>query len=1007
MQYNPEEFQELLNIFKAESEEIIQSLNDGFLELEKNPEDKTVIKKLLQNAHSIKGASRMLGFNAIQDISHKLEDMLTFWKEEDVVIDADSFATMYEICDFLYDIVANSVDKQSDYFDIRVVQFLNRLDGFMNNKNIKAFTTNEEYSQHAISSQNTDINAIILELLFVLERDGETDNLEENLMIISDNLNSLFEIFKKTDFDDIKDRIYAIQNKLTSTEDIRALLNNLKEDISELKNEIYKELNVSLSAVKNNENDVIELNSDEPCKEASEDIFDYLLKNMAKIKQDKNFVDEIKPHIQILEQNTWNENAKQIVSKIINILELLKQGHNSIDNDCYMTILQGVYLVKKISHDAKEANSPNINSFLRRLNVINDMLSPNNLKNPDAENYVSKEEAALPNLNSDINKIRKNFNSIEINEIRTLRVDTAKIDNLISQTGELLINGIKTKEHRDDLSEINIKLSQWHSSCKKIMNYIKYLEKRGFFSPENDDSVSLFYKKIHGFLLNNADMITQIRNDFDKLYSNILENDNKLHQSAWEIKSIAKGIRILPLATIFHSFPRMIRDIANENNKKIDFIVTGSDTTVDKKLIEEIKMPLVHILRNAVSHGIEEPEERINNGKPETGTIKLTAKHEDKNILIIIEDDGYGINLEKVKKQAIKNGILLPEEVDNMSNEQLMKLLFLPGFSTRDSINEISGRGIGLDIVKTKINNLNGDIQIDSVLNKGCRVTIKLPLVMSTLKAFIMNVNEQKYAIPINSVKFVKKINKNDIFQRGGQNFIIYNEHSIPIYLLSEILDEKSASVKNEELTVIIIENQNQKAAFIIDSLIGSQDILHKKLVAPIIKIKNISGFTKLSTGEICLIINHYELIQNTLMSDRKYYFNPSAPISKKDDARLKQTKILVYDDGNIDYIKSDLLNEFDNVVFYASVNSLYDYVQNNEVGVFICRLSNSDKELLNFMQYIKNDEILSKIKTVIFSDLTSFDILSLLNHFRPDLYLKNTEYDKSFFIDILKQKLL
>ena len=281
-------------------------------------------------------------------------------------------------------------------------------------------------------------------------------------------------------------------------------------------------------------------------------------------------------------------------------------------------------------------------------------------------------------------------------------------------------------------------------------------------------------------------------------------------------------------------------------------------------LIEEIKMPLMHILRNSVSHGIEFPIDRIKQGKDEVGIIRLTSKQEENNVIISIEDDGYGVNFEKVKETALKKGLLTQEEISNMDSKQLLKLLFFPGFSTEEAVTEISGRGIGLDIVKNKIANLNGEIFIDSVLNKGCKVTIRLPLSMSTIKTFIILVNNQKYAIPVNTIKYVTRITKDKIQNRNGVKSIIFDNHSIPIYYLSDILEKNNNNEEENQLTVIIIENHEKQAAYIIDKLLGDQEVFQKKLMPPIIKIKNISGFTILPTGEICLIINPYELIRNT-----------------------------------------------------------------------------------------------------------------------------------------------
>ncbi|MCD7740476.1 MAG: ATP-binding protein, partial [Candidatus Gastranaerophilales bacterium] len=462
-------------------------------------------------------------------------------------------------------------------------------------------------------------------------------------------------------------------------------------------------------------------------------------------------------------------------------------------------------------------------------------------------------------------RIRDNMPQYNLEEIKTLRVEASKLDNLISQTGELLIRGIKIREHIIELSKVNSKFLKLNSYSKEILNYLKYIERKGYFNAEKDDKTAVFYKRIQGYYTKNAEIINEISSDYENIYNIIQEDDNQLNQTTAEIEKIAKNIRVLPLATLFHSFPRMIRDIAKENNKKINFIVTGSDTTVDKKIIEEIKMPLIHILRNSISHGIETPENRLKNNKPETGVIKLEAKQIENYIVITIEDDGYGIDIEKIKQIALNKNLLLSDEIESMNNEQIMKLVFLPGFSTEESVTEISGRGVGLDIVKTKITNLNGDIFIDSVLNKGCKIGIRLPISMSAIKVFILVINNQKYALPISFVRLVKQIKKEEIYKRNGINYIIYDGHSIPVYRLSEVFCESCNNTVQTSYTAIIIENQEYQAAYITDKLLGDMEVFQKKFVPPIIKIKNISGFTTLSTGEVCLIINPYELIRNTI----------------------------------------------------------------------------------------------------------------------------------------------
>ena len=695
---------------------------------------------------------------------------------------------------------------------------------------------------------------------------------------------------------------------------------------------------------------------------------------------------------------------EQILNKISSILNSFETKNVLIDNECYIVILQCTYLAKRLALKEKEENLYNLNFLLQRLDVVEDMFEVRVEKKDIIPNREEKvENTTLPFQISDL---KKNLHAIDMQEIKTLRVDTVKLDNLIAQTGELLINGIKTREHLNKLSQINSKVNQWNSVSKKIINYLKYLEKKGFFNSEYDDGTNLFYKKAQAFFINNAETINEIQNDFGNLYKIMSEDDNKLHQTVMEIETIAKGIRVLPLATIFHSFPRMMRDIAKEKGKKIDFIVTGSDTTVDKKLIEEIKMPLIHILRNAVSHGIEIPEERINANKPETGLVRLSARHIENNVIITIEDDGYGINVEKVKQTALYKGLFTEEEINNLDNEQLMKLLFLPGFSTEDSVTEISGRGIGLDIVKTKINNLNGDIFIDSVINKGCKVSIKLPVSMSTIKTFVVMVNEQKYAVPINSIKFVKQINVEEIFKRNGQNYIIFDEHSVPVYSLSEVLGENyEFSETNKQLTVMIIENQERQAAFITDKLLGAQEVFHKKLVPPIIRVKNISGFTTLSTGEICLIINPYELIRNTVMSNYISVQNFKSIELLVDNYYGKDKRIVVLENekDSLFHIEQELQNSFSKIEILNNINAVYEYFDKNTVDVLVVRIESEEDSSLNLVKYVKSDENLYKMFVIVVSTLDKTVLSTLLRGYFVDEIINPTTYDSDKLIKQIK----
>ena len=998
MQYNPEELDEILTIFKSESEEIIQSLNDGFLLLEKNPEDKAPLKKLFQLSHSLKGAARMLGFNSIQDIAHKLEDILSFWKKDDVVINVDVFQEIYEVCDLLLLLVSRCVEQKSNYSDAQVMSFIDKLENFITFNHMIPVSKHIPEANSYIATKSVDINALLLELMFVLEKE---DSDEEIISIVKDNLSQIDEIFNITAFDDIKFKINEITDSANNNFDVVAL----KTKILELRNEIYNlykklDINTAVNTEKKKEEKKEEKKKEESVdKKSAEEKFDFILKNLQRIKFEKEAIDVVISTLEEINNILKDKKIELILSKTNNILKLFKNKNIVLDNECYMVILQCIYLAKRISLNEKEENINNLKFLLQRLSVVEDMFS---IPEKTVQNHLAPKERNAVVEQKDYDNLKKNLKSFDLDEIKVLRVDTGKIDNLIAQTGELLINGIKTREHIVELSKINSKLIHWNSVSKKIINYLKYLEKRGFFNNEQDESALAFYKKAQTFFVDNAEMINGLNNDFNALYNIISEDDNKLHQTALEIETIAKGMRVLPLATIFNSFPRMIRDIAKEKNKKIDFVVTGSDTTVDKKIIEEIKMPLIHIIRNSVSHGIEAPEVRVENGKKETGKIKLTAKQAENHVVITIEDDGYGINLEKVKETAIDKGMLTREEAETMSTDQLMRLLFIPGFSTEDSVSEISGRGIGLDVVKTKITNLNGELLIDSELNKGCKVTIKLPVSMSTIKTFILVVNDQKYAIPVNSIKYVKQIKKDEIFRKNGQDCIVFDEHSVPIFSLSGVLGESTNHLLETDVyTVIIIENADKQAAFITDKLLGDQEVFHKKLIAPVLKIKNISGFTTLSTGEICLIINPYELIRNTVYESTTHLFElKKFALSDSSFDR----KIIILDDDSefMNSLSKYISNQFKQALTFNNVNSVYDYVLKNKTDVLICKINDKDDEVIRLAKYLRTDENLSNIKLVVLSEIPEYEIIRDEKDFGYTYYQKITEYSQENFVNTI-----
>lgn len=324
-----------------------------------------------------------------------------------------------------------------------------------------------------------------------------------------------------------------------------------------------------------------------------------------------------------------------------------------------------------------------------------------------------------------------------------------------------------------------------------------------------------------------------------------------------DLQNIVLKLRMVPVDTVFNRFPRMIRDLAKSLDKKIDLVITGAETELDRTVIDEIGDPLVHLLRNSVDHGIEPAADRIAAGKPETGTVQLRAFHSGNHVFIEIEDDGRGIIRDNIVKSAIKKGVVTEEQAAAMSDEEAHQLLFAPGFSTAEKISDVSGRGVGLDVVKSKINALGGNVTIYSTPGKGTNFSVQLPLTLSIIAAMLIKMGSEKYAIPLTSIVETGVIKNTQIRSVHGNRMIPFRESHIPIISLSQVFEVPDFDdTAEEETEIVVIRKGDRIAALAIDDFIGQNEIVLKSLGNYLPAVQGVSGATILGDGQVALILD-------------------------------------------------------------------------------------------------------------------------------------------------------
>lgn len=334
------------------------------------------------------------------------------------------------------------------------------------------------------------------------------------------------------------------------------------------------------------------------------------------------------------------------------------------------------------------------------------------------------------------------------------------------------------------------------------------------------------------------------------------ETIEQIDRVSADLQSVVMKVRMVPVEQVFNRFPRMVRDLAKDLGKEVDFIMEGKETELDRTVIDEIGDPLIHLLRNALDHGLESSEERRQAGKPVRGSLILRARHEGNNVYIEVEDDGGGIDHEKVLAKAISKGLITAREGESLSKAEIVDFLFESGFSTAQNVTEVSGRGVGLDVVKSKIESLNGEILVDTRLGQGTKFRVKLPLTLAIIQALMVAVRDEEYAIPLSSVDETTIITPKEIKMIQKQEVITLRGNVLPLFRLGEIIKVPGARDEEDEMYVVIVRKSDKQIGIMVDTLIGQQEIVIKSLGKLLTGIPGLAGGIVGGDGNVRLILD-------------------------------------------------------------------------------------------------------------------------------------------------------
>ncbi|MGL5078284.1 MAG: chemotaxis protein CheA, partial [Waterburya sp.] len=368
------------------------------------------------------------------------------------------------------------------------------------------------------------------------------------------------------------------------------------------------------------------------------------------------------------------------------------------------------------------------------------------------------------------------------------------------------------------------------------------------------------------FLHHTQQCLNSLADSASDLKTRASEDITSLSIISDRLESGIQDLRQLPLSTVFNIYPRMVRDLARQLGKEINLVIEGGDTKADKRILEEIKDPLLHLIRNAIDHGIETPAERISQGKPQTATIILKGYQSGSSIGIEISDDGRGLDLESIKQTAVRRKVRTQAQLAAMSQSEIQALIFASGFSTRTEITELSGRGVGLDVVRANVERLKGSIQVASTPGNGCKFQVRLNNSLATTKVMIVELNQTVYALPLEFIQTMITLSREDIYDIEGKPTITFEEQLISVTWLAHLLQlptPENYTTGRHNLACIILQIGDERFGVLVDDLIDQQDVVIKPQSKLLKRIPNIAGATILGSGEVCMILNPPDLLHS------------------------------------------------------------------------------------------------------------------------------------------------
>jgi two-component system, chemotaxis family, sensor kinase CheA len=962
---------ELRSLYQVSGKERLQKLEAGLLYLEKHPDDEVTLTELLREVHGLKGDSRSLGVEPVELLSHQFEEILRNIQRHKAGLTVEVSNSLYQGLVAIEQLVQEAVTGEPS--GVKIEQVLNSM--------ISITQSTAAHSTPAASRNDRLQPTIEDEELQIIYRTTSSERLQKlraGLLHLQNHINdeaSLTELLREIHSLKGDSRSAEVEVVAIFAAQVEDILKHIKRREIALTPQVSDRLLQGLTTVEQLVQEAVTGESSGVDVEQSL----YALMAIASdallvqktpliatpVAEESLLEDSISEtsapetsapetsipgnnipedslaavettELQEIYQTTTAERLQKLETGLLQLekhpddeavlLELLRETHSlkgdsrSVEMDAVETLSHQIEaILAGVQRREISLTSQVSDCLYQGLDAIAQLIRPATMASPQIntaqvlDQLISVVSESASETTSDKDSpidalseiVTQDFPSLKVDDpyrIDTIRVHTRDLDALMTQTEELTVTRIQLTQAATEIEQLATLWEDWKASKNKNQ------------ALSSASDTSLYEEKLESII--------------NILRTSAQEGSAKLNLISRELGEKVRTLRLLPLSTVFQPFSRMVRDLAKQQSKAVELMIEGGETTVDKRILEEIKDALLHLIRNAVDHGIETPAEREALGKPPIATIWLRGYRTTTNVVIEVADDGRGLDIEKIKQTAIKRGLCHPEELESMSIHQLHALVLASGFSTRTFITEISGRGVGLDVVRTNVERLKGNIQIESTPGQGCTFRIRLSTSLATINVILVEVHGIVHALPLEFVQTSLLVSPNQLTRVDQRDSLIWGDLAIPVADLANLLELSNAAApvtaaeSSQALSrsCVVLKVGDEQVGFFVDRILNTQEIVLKPLNPLLQQARYVTGATILGTGAVCMILDPAEL-QRSLQAP-----TPAVPSLKPKDTFRRKPIVLLVEDSPLVRIQERRLFESAGYEVVIAVDGLDGY---------------------------------------------------------------------------------